>query len=180
MFLTRSYLPCFSLSVTPELPKYGDAGASTVPLCGDAAPLGGAGEASEENVVLRTPADLYYKDHRRQIEDSAKIFYCDICWKPFEHQGGVRPYEGNFINKTWNTDEDKKNADFIQVTRVQLLQGWREGVYDLTWHCLKCHAASLGRENDLSRVAQDMGLWKFAAERKKHKDERRRRGFVRD
>ena len=92
----------------------------------------------------------------------------------------MRPYEGDFINKTWNTDEDKQKAGFTPITRAQLLQGWYEGVYDLTWHCLKCHAASLGRENDLSVVAQEMGLWKFAAERHKHKEERRRRGFVRD
>ena len=67
---------------------------STVPLCGDAASLGGVGQGSEENLVLRTPADIFVEDHRRQIEDSAKIFYCDICWEPFQHQGGVRPYEG--------------------------------------------------------------------------------------
>ena len=59
MFLTRSYLPCFSLSVTPELQKHGDAGASTIPLCGDAAPLGDAGQASEEYVVLCKLANLY-------------------------------------------------------------------------------------------------------------------------
>ena len=62
-------------SNTSIFTKYGDAGSSTVPLCGDAAPMEGVGQGSEENVVLRTPADIFVKDHRRQIEDSARIFY---------------------------------------------------------------------------------------------------------
>ena len=154
-------------SNTSTVPPCGDVDASTVPPCGDVAPS-------------RVPENIYHLDHRRQMENSEKIFYCDICWKPFHYQGGQRPYEGNFINKTWNTDAQKQDPHFVSITRAALLQGWYEGVYDLTWHCLDCHAASLGRENDLRRVAQEMGLWKFAAERKQHKAERRKMGLVRD
>ena len=154
-------------SNTSTVPPCGDVNDSTVPPSGAVAPT-------------RKPENIYHLDHRRQMENSAKIFYCDICWKPFHYQGGQRPYEGNFINKTWNTDAQKQEPHFVSITRAALLQGWYEGVYDLTWHCLDCHAASLGRENDKRRVATEMGLWKFAAERKQHKAERRKMGLVRD
>ena len=71
-------------NVDTTVPLYGDADASTVPLCGDAANLvsrkrsGDAGalsdESCEEYVVLRKPANQYHKDHRRQLENSAKAF----------------------------------------------------------------------------------------------------------
>ena len=100
-----------------------------------------------------------------------------FCWEAFKHQGPERPYEGNYINKTWNTDEDKKDPNYIPVVRAAVYQGWLDGVYDLTWHCLKCHAQFLGRPHDLKRVEQKMRLWQFATERKKHKWERHQKGF---
>ena len=83
-----------------------------------------------------------------------------------------KPYDGNFINKTWNTDADKLDPNFKKVGRTELLQGWCDGVYDLTWHCLKCHASILRRSNDLRGVANDMGLCKFSEERTRHNRER--------
>ena len=126
------------------------------------------------NVVGRTPQYIYHLDHRVQTDNatSARMFWCDICWGAFHHQGGSKPYEGNFVNKTWNTDADKLDPNFKKVSREELYQGWKDGVYDLTWHCLKCHAAILHRSKDLRGVANDMGLYKFAEERTRHRRER--------
>ena len=135
----------------------------------------GEGECNIE----RRPPSLHQFDHRRQIENSAKIFYCDRCWKPFSNKGDEKLYDGNYINKTWNTDEDKKNPNYIRVGRAELYQGWRDGRYDLTWHCLRCHAEFLGRSNDLKGVEKEMRLWQFVPERKRHKRARLEKGFWR-
>ena len=153
-------------SNTSTVPPCGDVNDSTVPPSGVVAPT-------------RKPEKIYYRDHRVQMENSEKTFYCDICWRPFFHQGPRRPYEGNYINKTWNTDAQKQDPQFVPVTREDLLEGWKNGVYDLTWHCLVCHAAFLGRPNDLKKLEQEMGLWRFATERKQHKAKREKMGVVR-
>ena len=152
----------------------------TAPICGADAEFSSNDMATIYDVPeisSSRPPYLYCRDQRRQLVNSEKIFYCDLCDKPFHYQGVLRPYEGNFINKTWNTDEDKQDPNFTPVTREQLYYGWRGGIYDLTWHCLKRHASLIGRPNDLKGVAQIMRLWRQADERKRRKEERRRKCF---
>ena len=149
-------------------PRCGEAYDSTAPYLDPSA--GSSSAVDCARVVKRLPEELYYLDHRLVIDnkESSKTFYCDICWKPFGWQGPIRPYEGNYVNKTWNLDEDPKN----HISRAEVLQGWKDGVYDLTWHCLECHAEVLGRSNDLKGVAREMNLWRQHKERTQHKKER--------
>jgi hypothetical protein len=147
--------------------------AAKVPRRGQSASK--AGVVMEESVD-RKPLMLYYRDHRHeaQLQKSLRIYYCDICWQPVLHNGGSRPYEGNYVNKTWNIDPQQKRDDM--VTREQLYQAWKVGLYDLTWHCLDCHAKSLGRADKIA-LANEMGLNAFGNEREKHKQSRRAKGF---
>ena len=138
----------------------------------------GQGTEQGESYILRDPLELYHLDHRRP-ENTSRTFYCDICWQPFEHLGGHKPYDGNFINKTWNTDEDKKDPNFRSVLRTEIFQRWRDGVYDLTWHCKYCHAKLLGESHNMDWVEDQMKLWQFASERADHKRKREELGYCR-
>ena len=73
-------------SNTSTVPPCGDVNDSTVPPCGDVAPT-------------RKPENIYHLDHRRQMENSAKIFYCDICWTPYIN---IYMYMHIFINVVTN------------------------------------------------------------------------------
>ena len=136
---------------------------------------GQATERGEAN-IQRKPLEIYSLDHRRP-ENTSRTFYCDICWEPFKHQGSNKPYDGNFINKTWNTDEDKKNPNFRSILRTEIFQRWRDGVYDLTWHCKWCHAELLGESDNMEWVEDQMKLRQFAKEREDHKRKRAEKGY---
>ena len=150
------------------VPRCGDEYDSTAPNLDPSA--GSSSGVDSSHVVKRIPEVLYHLDHRFVVDnyETSKTFYCDLCWKPCKYLGSIRPYDGNFVNKTWNLDEDPEN----HISRAAVLQGWKEGIYDLSWHCLWCHAESLGRSNDLRGVARDMDLWRQYEERTRHKKER--------
>ena len=153
---------------TTLVPRCGDEYDSTAPNLDPSA--GSSSGVDSSHVVKRIPEVLYHLDHRFVVDNyvTSKTFYCDLCWKPFKYLGSLRPYDGNFVNKTWNLGEDPEK----HISRAAVLQGWKDGIYDLSWHCVWCHAESLGRSNDLRGVARDMNLWRQYDERTRHKKER--------
>ena len=133
---------------------------------------GGSADATSDSFVkvVRKPENLYYLDHRGCLEGSTRTFYCDICWKPSKHGGDQMPYWGGYTNKTWNND-----GDVSRVTRAALYEGWNDGTYDLSWHCVPCHAESIGSV-DHRQVAYDLGVFRFAPKRCKRKEQRHKDG----
>ena len=133
-----------------------------------------------ESSISRKPPFLNPEDHRCKLENSSKTFYCDICWKAVKHYGGGghRNYEGAYVNKTWNTDEQTRDSHYQWVTREMLYRGYLAGEYDLSWYCLQCHAKKLNM-TDLKKVANKLGLWAHAKARAEHKETRKRKGYLR-
>ena len=137
------------------------------------------GNALESSISLKPPS-LFPEDHRCKLENSSKTFYCDICWKAVKHYGGGghKNYDGAFVNKTWNTDEQVQDPNYQWVTRDALYQGYLAGKYDLTWYCLQCHAKKLNM-SDLKKVGEKIGLWAYAKARAEHRETRKRKGYCR-
>jgi len=128
---------------------------------------------------FRKPPSLWEEDHRCKLLESSKTYFCDRCGKGVKHNGGGKcPYDGAYLNKTWNTEEQRKDPNYRNVTRDALYDGWRRGDFDLTWYCLQCHAKRLGKK-DMKEVQHDIGMWQFAAEREEHNRDRKRKGHFR-
>ena len=123
----------------------------------------------ESSCVSRQPPNLYQLDHRRCLEASTRTFYCDFCWKPFEYCGDEMPYWGGFTKKTWNLQGINETGG--KVTRADLYQGWNDGIYDLSWHCVPCHAEFIGCA-DHQKVAYDLGAFRLAPKRRAWKEQR--------
>lgn len=111
---------------------------------------------SSPSTKRKSPPSIPAGDDRFHVSRKLRVYVCDRCGGVHRWINEITPYWGSYVGKDGSVGFKPWPE---KIKHTELASGYEEGVYDLTWSCVRCEAERLGIP-DQTRVAREMGVYR--------------------